>query len=59
MQWAGWNATPELTETPKANNYSIIIKQIIEEERILLRNWHRLCTSGSITLLNAATQEFK
>jgi hypothetical protein len=41
IQWAGWNPTPELTDTLKTYDCPIIIKQNIEEER-LLRDWHRL-----------------
>jgi hypothetical protein len=38
VQWVGWNATPEHTATPKANNCPILIKQKIEEKRRLRRN---------------------
>jgi hypothetical protein len=29
IQWAGWNATPEHTDTPKTYNCPILIKQKI------------------------------
>jgi hypothetical protein len=32
VQWVGWNATPEYTDTLKAYNCPILIKQQIEEK---------------------------
>jgi hypothetical protein len=37
IQWEGWNATPEHTDTLKTHDCPILIKQKIEEERILRR----------------------
>jgi hypothetical protein len=34
VQWAGWNTTPEPTETLKTNGGPIIIKQKIEEDAV-------------------------
>jgi hypothetical protein len=42
IQWAGWNATPEHTDTLKAYDCSILIKQKFEEKRRLRRDWYRL-----------------
>jgi hypothetical protein len=33
IQWAGWNATPEQTETLKAYDYPILSKQNIKEKK--------------------------
>jgi hypothetical protein len=42
IQWSGWNATPEHTDTPNSTyDCPIVIKQI-EEQRRLRRGWHRL-----------------
>jgi hypothetical protein len=38
IQWAGWNATPEHTDTLKT--YDCPILQKIEEKRRLRRGWH-------------------
>jgi hypothetical protein len=35
IQWAGWNATTECTHIVKTYNFSILIKQKIEEKRRL------------------------
>jgi hypothetical protein len=43
-QWAGWNATPEHTDTLNEYDCPILIKQKIQEERRLRRVWHRLQT---------------
>jgi hypothetical protein len=59
VQWAGWNATPEHTDTLKTYDCPILIKQKIEEKRRLRRGWHRLRTQESRRLLNTATQELK
>jgi hypothetical protein len=40
VQWTGWNATPEHTDTLKTHNCSILIKQKIQEKRRLRRGWH-------------------
>jgi hypothetical protein len=37
VQWAGWNATPEHTDTLKTYNCPILIKQKIEEKRRFCR----------------------
>jgi hypothetical protein len=47
VQCAGWNATPEHTDTLKTYDCPILIKQKIEEKRRLCRNWHRLRTPES------------
>jgi hypothetical protein len=47
IQWAGWNATPEHTDTLKTYDCAILIKQKIQEKRRLRRDWHRLRTSES------------
>jgi hypothetical protein len=44
VQWAGWNATPEHTDTLKTYNCPILIKQNIKEKRRLHRGLHRLRT---------------
>jgi hypothetical protein len=59
IQWAGWNATPEHTDTLKTYNCPILNKQKIEEKRRLRRGWHRLRTPETKRLLNTATQEIK
>jgi hypothetical protein len=59
LQWAGWNATPEHTNTLKAYDCPILIKERIEEKRRLCRGWHQLRTPKSKRLLNTATQELK
>jgi endonuclease/exonuclease/phosphatase family metal-dependent hydrolase len=59
VQWAGWNATPEHTDTLKTYDCPILIKQKSEEKRRLRRGWHRLRTPESKRLLNTATQELK
>jgi hypothetical protein len=59
VQWAGWNATPEHTDTLQTYDCPILIKQKIEEKRRLRRGWHRLRTPESKRLLNTATQELK
>jgi hypothetical protein len=56
IQWAGWNATPEHTETLKTYDCPILIKQKIEERRRRRRGLHRLRTPNSKRLLNIATQ---
>jgi hypothetical protein len=55
-QWAGWNATPEHTDTVKTYDCPTLIKQKIEEKRRLRRDWHRLQTPESKRLLNTVTQ---
>jgi hypothetical protein len=57
VQWTGWNATPEHTDTLKIHDCPILIKQKIEEKRRLRRGWHRLRTPESKRLLNTATQK--
>jgi hypothetical protein len=42
IQWAGWNSTPEHTDTVKTYDCPILFKQKIEEKRRLHRDWHRL-----------------
>jgi hypothetical protein len=42
IQWAGWNATPEHTDTLKTYDCPILIKQKIEGKRRFRRGWHRL-----------------
>jgi hypothetical protein len=37
VQWAGWNATPEHTDTLKTYDFPILVKQKIEEKRRLHR----------------------
>jgi hypothetical protein len=56
VQWAGWNTTPEHTDTLKTYDCPILIKQIIEGNRRLRRGWHRLRTQKSQRLL---TQKLK
>jgi hypothetical protein len=58
-QWAGWNATPEHTETLKTYDYPTLIKQKIKEKIRLRRVWHQLRTPESKKLLNTAAQELK
>jgi hypothetical protein len=59
MQWAGWNATPRLTDTLTAYNCPMLIKQKIEEKRRLRKDWHRLRTPESKKLFNTTTQKHK
>jgi hypothetical protein len=59
VQWAGWNATTEHTDTLKTYYCPILIEQKIKEERRLRRGWQRLRTPESKRLLNKATQELK
>jgi hypothetical protein len=59
IHWAGWNTTPEHTDTLKTYDCPILIKQKIQEKRRLRRGWHRLRTPASKRLLNIATQELK
>jgi hypothetical protein len=59
VQWTGWNATPEHTDTLKAYGCPILIKQKIGEKRRLHRGWHRLGTPESKRSLHIATQELK
>jgi hypothetical protein len=57
IQFVGWNATPEHTETLKAYDCPISLTQTIEEKRRFGRDWRRLRTPKSKILLNTATQE--
>jgi hypothetical protein len=58
-QWAGWNATPEHTDTLKAYEFLILLTQKIKQKRRLRRGWRLLRTPESKRLLNTATQELK
>jgi hypothetical protein len=53
IQWAGWNATPEHTDTVKTHGCPILIKQKTEEKRRLRRKWHRFGAPESKRLLNS------
>jgi hypothetical protein len=55
IEWSGWNATPEHTDTLKTYDCPMLIKQEIEEKGRLRRGWHRLRTPESKRLLNTAT----
>jgi hypothetical protein len=59
VQWIGWNATPEHTDTLKTYDCPILIKQQIEGKRRLRRGWHRLRAPKSKRLLNTAKQDLK
>jgi hypothetical protein len=50
---------PDHTDTLKTNDYSLLIKQKIEEKGRLHRGWHQLRTPESKRLLNTAKQELK
>jgi hypothetical protein len=52
---AGWNATPEYTDTLKAHDCPILTEQQIEEKRRLLRNWLRLRTPEAKYNVRAST----
>jgi hypothetical protein len=54
VQWAGWNTTPEHTDTLKTYDCPVLIKQKIEDKRRIRRGWHRLRTPKSKILLNTA-----
>jgi hypothetical protein len=54
IQWAGWNAKPEHTDTLKAYDCPILINQKIDEKRKLHGVWHRLRTPE--TKNNTGTQ---
>jgi hypothetical protein len=59
IQWAGWNAMPEHTDTFKTYQCPLLIKQKITERKILCRCWYQLRTPDSKRLFNAAIQELK
>jgi hypothetical protein len=56
IQWAGWKATPDHTDTLKTYDCPMLIKHKSEEKRLLRRDWHRLRTPQSKRLLNTGTQ---
>jgi hypothetical protein len=59
VQWAGWNATPEQTDSIKTYYCPILIEQKIEEKGRLCTGWHRLRTPESNRIINIATKEHK
>jgi hypothetical protein len=56
IQWAGWNRTPEHTDTLKTYDCPTLVKQKVKEERRLRRGWHQLRKPESKRLLNTGTQ---
>jgi hypothetical protein len=53
IQRAGWNTTPEHTDTLKSNDCLILITQRIEGTIKLLRDWHRLRTPSKKNFSNS------